>query len=132
MSSPEIKHKIRSNKKTVRRRHQVVINEFPRIPRDHEVDRTSRVKMLEARQQVINEVQKVLKNDEFDGIGINVACKLRLMNGEQRLYAELIINKVSINGRKGRLHEETDITGLCIRQSTFTAVIPSIPLQHGQ
>lgn len=52
------------------------------------------------------------EEDEFDGIGTNVACKLRRMDEEQKLMAEELINKVLINGIKGRLTEDTDITGL--------------------
>ncbi|XP_075985690.1 uncharacterized protein LOC142982869 [Anticarsia gemmatalis] len=47
---------------------------------------------------------------EFDAIGSNVACKLKRMNSEQRCHAELLINKVLIEGLKNNLTEFTDLT----------------------
>lgn len=70
---------------------------------------------------LLNEAYKALKeDDEYDGIGLNVACKLRRMNEEQRLYAELLINKVLLYGMKHRLQEETSLSGLVPTQSQFT------------
>ncbi|XP_074034687.1 uncharacterized protein [Leptinotarsa decemlineata] len=65
------------------------------------------------RKDAIDAALKALKeDDEFDGIGLNVACKLRRMDGDQKPYAEMLINKVLMHGVKGRLQEETDFLGL--------------------
>ncbi|KAF6210075.1 hypothetical protein GE061_015831 [Apolygus lucorum] len=65
------------------------------------------------RKQAVDAALKALKeDDEFDGVGLNVACKLRRMSEEQQLYAEMLINKVLMNGVKGRLQEETDLCAL--------------------
>lgn len=70
---------------------------------------------------LLNEAYKALKeDDEYDGIGLNVACKLRRMHEEQRLYAELLINKVILYGMKHRLQEETSLSGLVPTQSHIT------------
>ncbi|XP_044765906.1 uncharacterized protein LOC123322127 [Coccinella septempunctata] len=55
-------------------------------------------------------------DDEFDCIGINVACKLRRMDEDQRMYAEVLLGKLLLHGMKGRLQEETDFNGLKITQ----------------
>lgn len=47
---------------------------------------------------------------EFEAIGSNVACKLKRMNSAQRYHAELLINKVLIEGLKNKLTEDTDLT----------------------
>lgn len=64
--------------------------------------------------------------DEFDGIGINVSCKLRRMDEDQRMYAELLINKVLFSGIKGRLREETDITGLSFLRPSNPPILSKI------
>ncbi|XP_039287072.1 uncharacterized protein LOC111054809 [Nilaparvata lugens] len=65
------------------------------------------------RKDAIDAAVKALKeDDEFDGIGLNVACKLRRMDEDQKLYAEMLINKVLMYGVKGKLQEETDVRGL--------------------
>lgn len=51
-------------------------------------------------------------DDEFDGIGVNVSCKLRRMGEEQQIYAEMLINQILMNGLKGRLWEETELCEL--------------------
>lgn len=70
------------------------------------------------KRTLINEAYKALKeDDEYDGIGLNVACKLRRMNEEQRLFAESLINKIILYGIRQKLQEETHINGLVPTQS---------------
>ncbi|KOB52207.1 Uncharacterized protein OBRU01_26325 [Operophtera brumata] len=70
---------------------------------------------------LLNKAYKDLKeDDDYDGIELNVACKLRRMHEEQRLYAELLINKVLLYGMKQRLQEETSLSGLVPTQSQIT------------
>ncbi|KAL3286059.1 hypothetical protein HHI36_000572 [Cryptolaemus montrouzieri] len=72
------------------------------------------------RNQAVDSTLKALKEDEeFDGIGLNVACKLRCM--EQKLLAEMLINEVLRNGVKGRLQEETNLCALKFIQSKIPA-----------
>lgn len=83
----------------------------------------------------IDAALKALKeDDEFDGIGLNVACKLRRMDGDQKLYAEMLINKVLMHGVKGRLQEETDFLGLKFvqPQTPVRRVEKQIPCSFGQ
>uniref|UniRef100_A0A1B0FIA7 MADF domain-containing protein n=1 Tax=Glossina morsitans morsitans TaxID=37546 RepID=A0A1B0FIA7_GLOMM len=42
-------------------------------------------------------------NDEYDGIGINVASKLRIMSAHQRIIAEKLINDVLFNAQLDNL-----------------------------
>lgn len=46
---------------------------------------------------------------EYDAIGINVAAKLKKMENKQRIYADLLINKILSNGLLGTLTSRTDI-----------------------
>ncbi|XP_072002083.1 uncharacterized protein [Engystomops pustulosus] len=47
--------------------------------------------------------------DEFDGIALNVAGKLRRMSERQRLYCERLVTDLLIKGLLGELDEETII-----------------------
>lgn len=58
-----------------------------------------------------NSIEDVCE-EEYKAIGDNVAFKLRRMRVDQRYYAELLINKVLINGLKDQLIDETDVVGL--------------------
>lgn len=87
------------------------------------------------RKDAIDAAVKALKeDDEFDGIGLNVACKLRRMDEDQKLYAEMLINKVLMHGVKGRLQEETDVLGLKFvqPQTPVRRVEKQIPYSIGQ
>ena len=70
-------------------------------------------KKLDNQKKRKDAIDAALKEgDEFDGIGLNVACKLHRTDGDQKLYAKMIINKVLMHGMKGMLQEETDLLGL--------------------
>ncbi|CAL1671936.1 unnamed protein product [Lasius platythorax] len=43
--------------------------------------------------------------DEYDAYAITVAAKLRKMESDQRILAELHINKILFNGLMGRLNK---------------------------
>lgn len=49
------------------------------------------------------------KVDEFQALGITFAAKLKNMNTQQQIMAELLINKIMAKGLLNKLTENTDI-----------------------
>lgn len=49
------------------------------------------------------------KVDEFQALGITFAAKIKKMNTQQQIKAELLINKIMAKGLLNKLTENTDI-----------------------
>ncbi|XP_046685357.1 uncharacterized protein LOC124371088 [Homalodisca vitripennis] len=74
-------------------------------------------KRLEQHEEAVSLAINVLKKprtetqlDEYNAFAVTVASKLKRMTEDQRLLAEMLVNKVLFYGVKGKLTEESDIT----------------------
>jgi len=50
--------------------------------------------------------------DEYEAVGLNFAAKLKNMNPTQRIYAELLVNKVLTYGMLCDLSRTTDVVNV--------------------
>lgn len=64
------------------------------------------VEFMKACTQALSHSMEI---SEYDAIGINVAAKLKKMENNQRIYADLLISKILSNGLLGTLTSITDI-----------------------
>ncbi|XP_072941134.1 uncharacterized protein [Epargyreus clarus] len=57
-------------------------------------------------------VKYVRNPDEFEALGISIAAKVRRMDDEQKIHAELLIQKVLAKGLLGQLNENIELVDL--------------------